>query len=185
MDLTEKKLAGEQVFSGGFIKVQRDSVALPDGSPAWREYIRHPGAVAVLALADDGKLLLERQFRYPLARTFLEIPAGKIDPQEAPLTTAKRELLEETGYRAANWFYLGKAYPCIGYSDEVIHYYLATALTAGERQLDEGEFLEVLTVPLAEVMTMTLDGRICDSKSLVGLHWLAAWQRGELRCEAL
>lgn len=185
MDLTEKKLTGEQVYTGGFIKVQLDRVSLPDGKTAWREYIHHPGAVAVLALLDDGQLLLERQYRYPAGRTFLEIPAGKIDPQEAPLQTAQRELLEETGYRAANWFYLGKAYPCIGYADEVIHYYLATSLHAGERQLDEGEFLEVLTVPLSEVMAMTLDGRINDSKSLVGLHWLAAWQRGELRCEAL
>ena len=185
MDLTEKRLAGEQVFSGGFIKVQRDSVSLPDGSEAWREYIRHPGAVAVLALDEHGDLVLERQFRYPASQTFIEIPAGKIDPQEPPLLTARRELLEETGYRAEHWFYLGKAYPCIGYSDEVIHYYLATGLQAGVRELDQGEFLEVIHLPLSEVMAMTLDGRINDSKSLVGLYWLAAWQRGELRCEAL
>lgn len=185
MDLTEKKLTGEQVFAGGFLKVQRDVVRLPDGSGAWREYIHHPGAVAVLALDEDGRLLLERQFRYPLARTFIEIPAGKIDPQEDPLQTARRELREETGYSARDWFYLGKAYPCIGYSDEVIHYYLATGLSAGEQQLDAGEFLELQRLPLAEVMAMTLDGRICDSKSLVGLLWLAAWQRGELHCEPL
>lgn len=185
MDLTEKRLAGEQVFNGGFIKVQRDNVSLPDGSEAWREYIRHPGAVAVLALDENNYLVLERQFRYPAGQTFIEIPAGKIDPQEPPLETARRELLEETGYQAKNWFYLGKAYACIGYSDEVIHYYLATGLQAGERQLDQGEFLEVIHQPLAEVMAMTLDGRLNDSKSLVGLFWLAAWQRGELRCEAL
>lgn len=185
MDLTEKKLAGEQVFTGGFIKVQRDQVALPDGTEAWREFILHPGAVAILALTDDNELVLEKQYRYPVGQTFIEIPAGKIDPHEPPLQTAKRELLEETGYRARVWFYLGKAYPCIGYADEEIHYYLATGLEAGARELDDGEFLEVFTAPVAEAMKMTLDGRIADSKSIVGLHWLAAWQRGELDCEAL
>lgn len=185
MDLTEKQLDSEQVFDGRFLKVQRDTVSLPDGGTALREFIRHPGAVAVLALTDDGQLVMERQFRYPAAQTFIEIPAGKIDPQEPPADTARRELLEETGYKASQWRFLGKAYPCIGYADEVIHYYLATGLQLSERQLDEGEFLEVMLLPLEEVLAMSLDGRITDSKTLVGLHWLAAWQKGNLAGEAL
>lgn len=185
VDLTEKQLDSEQVFDGRFLKVQRDTVSLPDGGTALREFIRHPGAVAVLALTDDGQLVMERQFRYPAAQTFIEIPAGKIDPQEPPADTARRELLEETGYKASQWRFLGKAYPCIGYADEVIHYYLATGLQLSERQLDEGEFLEVMLLPLEEVLAMSLDGRITDSKTLVGLHWLAAWQKGNLAGEAL
>lgn len=185
MDLTEKQLDSEQVFEGRFLKVRRDTVSLPDGKQATREFIRHPGAVAVLALSDAGELVLERQYRYPAGQTFIEIPAGKIDPQEAPADTAKRELWEETGFIAAQWRYLGKAYPCIGYADEVIHYYLATGLTQTPRQLDEGEFLEVLLLPATEAQAMSLDGRITDSKTLVGLHWLAAWQQGTLPGEAI
>lgn len=185
MDLTEKQLDSEQVFDGRFLKVQRDTVSLPDGGTALREFIRHPGAVAVLALTDDGQLVMERQYRYPAAQTFIEIPAGKIDPQEPPADTARRELLEETGYQASQWRFLGKAYPCIGYADELIHYYLATGLQLCERQLDEGEFLEVMLLPVDEVFAMSLDGRISDSKTLVGLHWLAAWQKGNLAGEAL
>jgi len=185
VDLTEKQLSSEQVFEGRFLKVQRDTVSLPDGAEAYREFIRHPGAVAVLALTDDGRLVMERQYRYPAAQTFVEIPAGKIDPHEPPADTARRELLEETGYQASQWRYLGKAFPCIGYADEVIHYYLATGLTLSARQLDEGEFLEVMLLPVDEVQAMSLDGRITDSKTLVGLHWLAAWQQGKLPGEAL
>ncbi|MFC3532827.1 NUDIX domain-containing protein [Vogesella facilis] len=185
MDLTEKTLSSEQVFNGGFIKVSRDAVALPDGSTASREFIRHPGAAAVLALTDDGQLVMERQYRYPAGREFLEIPAGKLDPAELPHDTARRELLEETGYTAQQWRYLGKAWPCIGYADEVIHYYLATGLRLQARQLDEGEFLEVLLLPLQDVQRMALTGEIADSKSIVGLHWLAAWQQGTLAGETV
>lgn len=185
MDLTEKTLSSEQVFNGGFIKVSRDAVSLPDGSSAVREYIRHPGAAAVLALTDDGRLVMERQYRYPAGREFLEIPAGKLDPAELPHDTARRELLEETGYVASQWRYLGKAWPCIGYADEVIHYYLATGLQLQQRQLDEGEFLEVLLLPLDEVQQMALSGEIADSKTIVGLHWLAAWQQGKLAGETV
>ncbi|UTH73131.1 NUDIX domain-containing protein [Chromobacterium sp. IIBBL 290-4] len=181
MDLFEKQLSTEVVHQGGFLKVHRDKVALPDGKEAEREYILHPGAVAVLALTDDEQLIVERQYRYPAGREFIEIPAGKIDPNEPPESTAKRELLEETGYTAQEWLHLGTAYPCIGYSNEKISYYLARRLTLSERQLDDGEFLEVLTLPLREVMDMSLDGRICDSKSIVGLHWLAAYLGGRMR----
>lgn len=181
MDLLEKKLSSELVYQGGFLHVRKDRVALPDGSESVREYISHPGAVAILALTPDGRLVLERQYRYPAGREFIEIPAGKIDPDEAPELTARRELLEETGYRAESWVYLGTAYPCIGYANEQIHYYLAESLTLNERRLDEGEFLEVMTVPLEQAMAMTLSGEICDSKSIVGLHWLAAYQAGRMR----
>nr|WP_233160484.1 NUDIX hydrolase [Aquitalea sp. ASV11] len=153
---------------------------LPDGAEASREYILHPGAVAILALTADRQLVLERQYRYPAGREFVEIPAGKIDPDEAPALTARRELLEETGYRAGRWLHLGTAYPCIGYSNEQISYYLAEDLELGERELDEGEFLEVFTLPLEQVMQMALSGEICDSKSIVGLHWLAAHLDGRL-----
>ncbi|WP_174875831.1 NUDIX domain-containing protein [Vogesella oryzae] len=185
MDLTEKKLRGEQVFSGGFLKVTRDEVELPDGKVATREFIRHPGAVAVLALTDDDRLVMERQYRYPAGREFIEIPAGKIDPAEPPHETARRELLEETGFTASQWRYLGKAWPCIGYADEVIHYYLATGLRQQARQLDEGEFLEVMLLDRDEVQQMALDGTIADSKTIVGLHWLAAWQQGKLPGETV
>ncbi len=174
MQLDEQRLGGAEVFRGRFLRVNRDEVSLPDGTHASREYVRHPGAVAVIALTGDGQLVLERQYRYPLSRTFIEIPAGKIDPDEAHEATARRELMEETGYSAARWVLLGTAYPCIGYSDEAIHYYLAEGLVAGERALDDGEFLEVFTLPLATVRQMAARGEICDSKTLVGLYWLDA-----------
>lgn len=178
MDLTEKKLASSVVFEGGFLKVWRDRVELPDGSETWREFIRHPGAVAILALTDDNLLVLERQYRYPAGREFLEIPAGKLDPGEPVEACGRRELLEETGFCASEWVFLGAAHPCIGYSNEVIHYYLARGLTAGARQLDEGEFLEVVTLPLEQAMDMACRGEICDSKSLTGLFWLQAYLQG-------
>ena len=180
VNLLEKQLSSELVYQGGFLEVHKDKVALPDGAAATREYILHPGAVAVLALTPDGGLVLERQYRYPAGREFVEIPAGKIDPDEEPAATARRELLEETGYVAERWTYLGTAYPCIGYSNERISYYLAEGLSQQGDRLDEGEFLEVLTVPLEEAMRMTLSGDICDSKSIVGLHWLAAHQAGRM-----
>ncbi|BBF84367.1 ADP-ribose pyrophosphatase [Aquitalea magnusonii] len=180
MDLVEKKLQSALVYEGGFLQVHKDKVLLPDGSESSREYILHPGAVAILALTADRQLVLERQYRYPAGRVFVEIPAGKIDPDEAPALTARRELLEETGYRAGRWLHLGTAYPCIGYSNEQISYYLAEDLELGERELDEGEFLEVFTLPLQQVMQMALSGEICDSKSIVGLHWLAAHLDGRL-----
>ena len=180
MDLVEKQLQTALVYEGGFLQVHKDKVLLPDGAEASREYILHPGAVAILALTANRQLVLERQYRYPAGRLFVEIPAGKIDPDEAPALTARRELLEETGYRAGRWLHLGTAYPCIGYSNEQISYYLAEDLELGERELDEGEFLEVFTLPLEQVMQMALSGEICDSKSIVGLHWLAAHLDGRL-----
>ena len=170
-DLTEQFVSGEEVYAGGFLKVHRDIVRLPDGSQTAREYVRHPGAVAIVALPGDGQVLLVRQHRYPHRRDFIEIPAGKLEPDEPALATGKRELLEETGYVAEQWTRLGVIHNAIAYSDEMIELWLAQDLTLRTQALDQGEFLEVLTVPIAEALAMTRDGRITDVKSIVGLYW--------------
>ena len=171
-DLAETFLDGEAVFSGRLLKVHRDRVRLPDGTAGVREYIRHPGAVAIVALFDDGRVLLERQFRYPLHRVFIEIPAGKLEAGEDHLETGKRELLEETGYVAAEWRKLGIIHNAIGYSDEVIEIWLARGLEMRQQALAEGEFLQVFSVPLAEAQAMARDGRITDVKTIAGLLWV-------------
>jgi ADP-ribose pyrophosphatase len=141
-DLTEHFVSGERVYEGGLLKVHRDVVRLPDGRQGTREYIRHPGAVAIVPLFDDGTVLLERQFRYPHRREFIEVPAGKLEPGEPPLATAKRELMEETGYAAEEWTRLGVIHTAIGYSDETIELFLARGLSArGAPKLDAGEFV--------------------------------------------
>jgi ADP-ribose pyrophosphatase len=174
-DLSEKYLAGEEVFSGNLLKVRRDRVRLPDGKEAVREYIRHPGAVAIVALFEDGRVLLERQHRYAHGRDFVEIPAGKLDPGEAHLDTAKRELREETGYAAVEWRRLGVVHNAIAYSDEGIELWLARGLQRGEPKLEPGEFLEVFSLPLAEAQEMVRDGRITDAKTVAGLLWCKAF----------
>jgi ADP-ribose pyrophosphatase len=173
-DLTEHFVAGERVFDGKLLKVHRDEVRLPDGSFGAREYIRHPGAVAIVPLFDDGRVLLERQFRYPHGREFVEVPAGKVDPGEPPLGTAKRELLEETGYTAQEWSRLGVLHTAIAYTDEAIELFVARKLTLSERKLDAGEFLEVFSVPLGEAIQMIRDGRITDAKTVSALLWVHA-----------
>jgi ADP-ribose pyrophosphatase len=175
-DLTEHFVSGERVYDGGLLKVHRDVVRLPDGSQSAREYIRHPGAVAVVPLFDDGTVLLERQFRYPHRRAFIEVPAGKLDPGEPPLETAKRELLEETGYEAAEWTRLGLMHTAIAYTDEAISLFLARKLSRrGAVKLDPGEFLETMVVPFDEAIAMVRDGRITDSKSVCSLLWVKSF----------
>lgn len=176
--LVERLIEGAQVYQGHFLDVRRDRVALPDGRAAHREYIRHPGAVMVVPLLDDGRLLMERQYRYPMARVMLEFPAGKLDAGEAPLVCGQRELLEETGYSAAEWAYAGVLHNAIAYSDEGIHIYFARGLTRGAQQLDDGEFLELVTHTVDEVDRMAARGELTDAKTLIGLLWLQRWQQG-------
>ena len=169
----EERVSGEVVYAGKFFQVYKDVVRLPDGAEGMRDYLRHPGAVAIVALTEAGHVVLERQYRYPLARELVEIPAGKLEPGEAHLETGKRELLEETGYTAAGWRYLGRIHNAVGYSDEGIELWLATGLQQGKSALDEGEFLEVFTLPFDEALAMAADGRISDVKTIVGLFWAA------------
>ena len=179
--LTETKVDGETVFSGGFLQVQRDRVSLPDGKITDREYILHPGAVVILPLLDDGSVLMERQFRYPLNQVFIEFPAGKIDAGEEYLDCAKRELLEETGYTATDWQFVSTIHNAIAYSDEHLELYVARGLVAGERQLDDGEFLETFTATVPQLLDWVRDGTITDVKTVIGVFWLdkitsGAWQ---------
>ena len=152
---------------------------LPDGKLTYREYIKHPGAVVILPLFDDGTVLLERQFRYPLDRVFIEFPAGKIDPGEDPLACAQRELLEETGYSAGSWQFVCTIHNAIAYADEHLDLYLAQDLSAGAAQLDEGEFLEVYRAPLVELLSSIRLGQVTDVKTIIGAFWLEKIQAGQ------
>ena len=169
IDLTEQTLHSETVFRGRLLHVKRDRVRLPNGAEAAREYIVHPGAVVILARFANGDVLLERQHRYALRRDFFEVPAGKLGAGEDEEACARRELLEETGYAAASWRRLATLYPCIGYSDERLVYFVAEGLQAGTPQRDDDEFLEVLRLPFAQALAWIRDGRICDAKSVAGL----------------
>ncbi len=181
--LKETVIDGELAYDGSFLKVQRDRVALPDGKLASREYIKHPGAVVVIALLDDGNVVLERQYRHPLGRVFIELPAGKVDPREDTLTCAKRELQEETGYTATDWQFVCKIHNAIAYSDEFLDMYLARGLSAGPNRLDEGEFLETISVPPAQLLEWIRTGEVSDVKTIIGGFWLekilaGAWTPG-------
>ncbi len=171
-DFTEQRLTTKLVYDGKMLKVREDTVRLPDGKTARREYVQHPGAVVIIPLLDDKTVIIERQFRYPLQRHFYELPAGKIDPGEDPLETARRELREECGYAAQMWRHLTTLHPCIGYSDETIELYLAQDLTHVGHALDEGEFLQVIPLPVADALQWIQSGRITDVKTVAGLLWL-------------
>ena len=176
--LREDALHSDQVYRGHFLDVRRDEVRLPDGSTAGREYIVHPGAVMIVPLLDDGRLVVERQWRHPMARVMLEFPAGKIDAGETPLTCGVRELIEETGYCAAEWARAGILHNAISYCDEGIEVWFARGLSLGEARLDEGEFLDVYTATQAELEAQALSGELTDAKTLVGLLWLTNWRAG-------
>lgn len=178
-DFSETPIESEPVFDGVLLHVRRDAVLLPNGARATREYIRHPGAAMIIARPDPDSIVLERQFRYPLARHFIELPAGKIDPGEDPLATAQRELREECGYTAAHWRHLATLHPCISYSDERIELYLADGLTQVGNALDEDEFLEVMTVPLSRALDWVREGRITEAKAVTGLLWAEKIRSGE------
>ncbi|MGZ3182866.1 MAG: NUDIX domain-containing protein [Telluria sp.] len=181
MDLTEKRISGETAYDGKFLKVERDLIELPDGKQTHREYIRHPGAVVVLPLLDDGRVLLERQYRYPNAQVFIEFPAGKIDAGEDHLACAQRELQEETGYTAREWQFVCTIHNAIAYSDEHLELFLARGLQAGEAKLDDGEFLECFTTTVPELLEMVRRGEVTDVKTIIGAFWLekitaGSWQ---------
>jgi ADP-ribose pyrophosphatase len=177
--LAEIELSSETVFRGNLLHVKRDRVQLPNGHETGREYVMHPGAVLVVPVLNDGRLVFERQFRYPMRRSFIELPAGKIDPNEDPLDTGKRELLEETGYSASHWEYLATLHPCIGYSDERILLYLATGLQAGQHQRDEDETLEMLEMTLADAMQAMRRGEVTDGKTMIALFWAEKYLNGQ------
>jgi len=170
--LREHKVSSQELLRGHFLHAFRDTVRLPDGREALREYVRHPGAVMIVAQLEDGRLVLERQYRYPVQSVMLEFPAGKLDAGEASLACAQRELLEETGYSAASWAKAGVMHPVISYSTEFIDVWFAKDLTAGERKLDAGEFLDVFTASPAELLQWCRDGQVTDAKTLAGALWL-------------
>lgn len=178
--LTETTLHSETLRSGGFLTLKRDTVRLPDGGTASREYVQHPGAVVVIALTADGGVVLERQYRHPIGHCLIELPAGKLDPAESPLHCGQRELLEETGYSASQWAYAGAMHLAIGYSDEVLHIYFAQDLKRQSRQLDAGEFLDVFTAPIADFLHACDHMQVTDAKTLSCAYFLSRYLNGHL-----
>ena len=167
--LIETKVSSEQVFDGKLLHVRRDTVRLPDGGLATREYVVHPGAVLIVPVLPDGRLVVERQYRYPVGQVFIEFPAGKLDPGEAELATAQRELAEEAGLAAARWTPLGRVHSVVGYSNEAIDFYVAEELTHVGAKLDAGEFLEICTMSLDEMLAALDRGEITDAKTVAAL----------------
>jgi ADP-ribose pyrophosphatase len=176
--LVEHRTGGATLMSGGFLQVHRDDVRLPDGSAATREYIQHPGAVAVIPVLDDGRLVLVRQYRYPVAKVLLEFPAGKLEVGEPALACAQRELAEETGYTAAEWACAGEIHNAAAYSTESIWLWFARGLVPGAQNLDTGEFVEVALLSESELDVLAQRGELPDVKTRIGLHWLQRWRAG-------
>lgn len=178
--LEERVIADEPVFEGKLLKVRQLTVTLPNGKTSHREMIRHPGAAAMIALDEEGCIVLERQWRAPAGGAFWEIPAGKIDPGESAFDAARRELAEEAGLTADRWVYLGNMHNVIGYSNEHIEVFLAQNLRQTHQHLDENEFLTLVKTPWKDALAMTRNGEITDVKTMVGLNWLAAYFEGTL-----
>ena len=169
--LTEKKISNQCVYEGNFLHMYQDKIIMPDGKLSVREYVTHPGGVVIIPLLANGDLVLERQHRYPLHQNFYELPAGKIEHNEDPLASAKRELLEETGYIASEWRYITTLYPCIGYSNEKQMYFLAEGLDLRGACPDDGENIEIFTLSFSEALEWVRTGKITDSKTVSGLFW--------------
>ena len=183
--LKEERIDSRDLYSGIFLEMKRDTVRLPDGGEAVREYLTHPGAVAIGAILADGRIWLERQYRYPGARVCMEIPAGKLDLGEDPLICAQRELQEETGYTASKWSYIRRIHPVISYSTEFIDIYLAEGLSKGQRQLDDEEFLDVFAASLDELLTWVEEGAITDVKTTISSYWLDRYRRGLVKPQVI
>jgi len=178
-DYTETLLESRTAYEGKLLTLKEDQVKLPDGNSATREYVLHQGAAMVIPLFDDFSILLERQFRFPVRAHFLELPAGKIDLGEVPLATARRELLEETGYTAGRWRHLATLFPCVGYSNEKVELFLAQQLSHDGHPGEDGEFLECLRLGLDEALTMVTVGEISEAKTILGLLWADKLRKGE------
>ncbi|ABD69240.1 NUDIX hydrolase [Rhodoferax ferrireducens T118] len=180
--LVEEKLSSEELVKGHFLHAYRDIVRLPNGTTTSREYIVHPGAVMIVPLLEDAeggvRLVLERQFRYPVGQVMIEFPAGKVDSGEDLQLCAQRELLEETGYTASQWSHAGVLHPVISYSTEFIDIWFARGMTPGQRQLDHGEFLDVFTATPTELLQWCRDGLITDGKTLTAALWLQNFLSG-------
>lgn len=176
--LIETTVSSQTVYRGHFLELRCDEVALPDGAVATREYVIHPGAVMIVAVLPDGRLVMERQYRYPVRQTMIEFPAGKLDAGEGGLACAQRELWEETGYKARRWAKAGVMHPVIGYATEVIEIWFAQDLTLGERHLDAGEFLDVFAASQDELESWMQAGQLTDAKTIVGMMWLQRWRAG-------
>lgn len=178
--LIERATGDSTVLHRGWIELRKDVVQLPDGSPATREYLRHSGAVAVVPLLDDGRLVLVRQYRYPVQKVLLEFPAGKLEPGEDTLVCGQRELQEETGFVAREWAFGGEIHNAAAYSTESIWIWFARGLQAGPARLDAGEFVETVVMPEAELEALCDRGELPDVKTQIGLHWLQRWQAGKM-----
>jgi len=181
--LRETCIEATTAWRGTFLDVRSDRVALPDGSETRREYIVHPGAVMIVALLDDDRVVVEQQWRYPMGRAMLEFPAGKLEAGEPVLDCAIRELIEETGYRATEWARAGALNNAIAYSTETIEVWFARGLVAGERQLDAGEFLDICSASAEELDDLAHRGELTDAKTLIGLLWLQNWRAGRWAIE--
>jgi ADP-ribose pyrophosphatase len=183
LHLTEHTTQREQLLQGRFLRVLRDTVRLPDGGSATREYVVHPGAVMIVPILDDGRVVLERQYRHPVGQVIVEFPAGKLDAGEETWACGRRELLEETGYTAREWARAGVLHPVISYSTEFIEIWFARGLQLQDRHLDDGEFLEVITASVDELLQWCHSGRVTDAKTLSAALWLQNLRSGDWALE--